>query len=100
MNEQGAPAVKVKTLRLSLTLGLASALLALPTTAHAQTAGSHDQHAQAVGIRDQHAQAAEDHARTLAALKALQANAGPGAGVHAGDGATSWTLSTGTGTVN
>ncbi|MEW5539974.1 serine hydrolase domain-containing protein [Streptomyces cyaneofuscatus] len=72
--------MKSQKLRLPLALGLASALLAFPTAAHAQPA--------------------EDHAPTLAALKALQANAGPGAGVHAGDGSTSWTLSTGTGTVD
>ncbi|MEU2874333.1 serine hydrolase domain-containing protein [Streptomyces olivoreticuli] len=41
-----------------------------------------------------------DHAGTLAALKTFQAAAGPGAGIHAGDRAGSWTLSTGTGTIN
>ncbi|MGW0785488.1 serine hydrolase domain-containing protein [Streptomyces sp. NPDC002913] len=41
-----------------------------------------------------------DHADTLAALKAFQAAAGPGAAVHAGNGSDSWTLSAGTGTIN
>ncbi|MEU3820907.1 serine hydrolase domain-containing protein [Streptomyces sp. NPDC030392] len=44
--------------------------------------------------------AADDHPATLAALKAFQAEAGPGAAVHAGDARGSWTLSAGTGTVN
>ncbi|WP_030871025.1 serine hydrolase domain-containing protein [Streptomyces sp. NRRL S-37] len=41
-----------------------------------------------------------DHSATLAALKAFQAAAGPGAAVHAGNADESWTLSAGTGTVN
>lgn len=41
-----------------------------------------------------------DHSDTLAALKAFQAAAGPGAAVHAGNGSESWTLSAGTGTIN
>ncbi|MEV6260643.1 serine hydrolase domain-containing protein [Streptomyces sp. NPDC051784] len=41
-----------------------------------------------------------DHSATLAALRAFQAAAGPGAGVHAGNADGSWTLSVGTGTVN
>lgn len=41
-----------------------------------------------------------DHSDTLAALKAFQAAAGPGAAVHAGNGSGSWTLSAGTGTIN
>lgn len=44
--------------------------------------------------------AADDHPATLAALKAFQAEAGPGAAVYAGDARGSWTLSAGTGTVN
>ncbi|CAL9611675.1 serine hydrolase domain-containing protein [Streptomyces sp. enrichment culture] len=44
--------------------------------------------------------AADGHPATLAALKAFQAEAGPGAAVHAGDARGSWTLSAGTGTVN
>ncbi|MER5555153.1 serine hydrolase domain-containing protein [Streptomyces sp. NPDC002793] len=40
----------------------------------------------------------EDHAATLAALRALQASAGPGAAVHAGAAGDDWTLSVGTGT--
>ncbi|MEU2395676.1 serine hydrolase domain-containing protein [Streptomyces sp. NPDC007369] len=43
---------------------------------------------------------AGDHAATLAALKTFQSHAGPGAAVHAGDGAGSWDLSVGTGTIN
>ncbi|MBB6171256.1 D-alanyl-D-alanine carboxypeptidase [Nocardiopsis mwathae] len=42
----------------------------------------------------------QDHPATLAALKAFQRSAGPGAAVHAGDGNDTWTLSVGTGTVN
>ncbi|MEU2681234.1 serine hydrolase domain-containing protein [Streptomyces sp. NPDC007107] len=41
-----------------------------------------------------------DHPDTLAALKAFQAAAGPGAAVLAGNGSESWTLSAGTGTIN
>ncbi|WP_406739614.1 serine hydrolase domain-containing protein [Streptomyces atratus] len=41
-----------------------------------------------------------DHPATLAALKAFQSVAGPGAAVHAGVGGESWTLSAGTGTIN
>ncbi|MGW1139724.1 serine hydrolase domain-containing protein [Streptomyces zhihengii] len=40
----------------------------------------------------------EDHAATLAALRTLQASAGPGAAVHAGADGADWTLSVGTGT--
>lgn len=48
-----------------------------------------------------HARTAEDdHTATLAALKAFQASAGPGAAIRAGDAGESWTLSAGTGTVN
>ncbi|WP_030355923.1 serine hydrolase domain-containing protein [Streptomyces scopuliridis] len=48
-----------------------------------------------------HAQTAEDdHSATLAALTAFQADAGPGAAIHAGDSVESWTLSAGTGTIN
>ncbi|MFE9009051.1 serine hydrolase domain-containing protein [Streptomyces sp. NPDC007875] len=48
-----------------------------------------------------HADTAEaDHPATLAALKAYQAKAGPGAAIHAGAGGGSWTLSAGTGTIN
>ncbi|MGW1666620.1 serine hydrolase domain-containing protein [Streptomyces microflavus] len=48
-----------------------------------------------------HAQAAEDdHTATLAALKAFQASAGPGAAIHAGGAGESWTLAAGTGTFN
>ncbi|WP_299534238.1 serine hydrolase [uncultured Streptomyces sp.] len=39
-----------------------------------------------------------DHAATLAALRTLQAAAGPGAAVHAGTDGEDWTLSAGTGT--
>ncbi|MFD7770919.1 serine hydrolase domain-containing protein [Streptomyces sp. NPDC059787] len=48
-----------------------------------------------------HARTAEDdHTATLAALKAFQADAGPGAAIHAGGAGESWTLSAGTGTFN
>ncbi|MGW6287331.1 serine hydrolase domain-containing protein [Streptomyces sp. NPDC055107] len=48
-----------------------------------------------------HAGTAEgDHTATLAALKAFQASAGPGAAIHAGGPGQSWTLSAGTGTIN
>ncbi|MFI5572342.1 serine hydrolase domain-containing protein [Streptomyces sp. NPDC051740] len=48
-----------------------------------------------------HARPAEDdHTATLAALKAFQADAGPGAAIHAGGAGESWTLSAGTGTFN
>ncbi|MFE4053970.1 serine hydrolase domain-containing protein [Streptomyces sp. YIM B13518] len=48
-----------------------------------------------------HARTAEDdHTATLAALKAFQADAGPGAAIHAGAAGESWTLSAGTGTFN
>ncbi|MFE4059365.1 serine hydrolase domain-containing protein [Streptomyces sp. NPDC059096] len=48
-----------------------------------------------------HARTAEDdHTATLAALKAFQASAGPGAAIHAGGPGESWTLSAGTGTIN
>ncbi|ASU84470.1 hypothetical protein CDO52_18165 [Nocardiopsis gilva YIM 90087] len=69
--------------RLSVVIGAACAtMLTLPSpAAHAQTT-------------------ADDHAATLAALKAFQAKAGPGAAIHAGDGSDAWTLSVGTGTVN
>ncbi|MFD4336522.1 serine hydrolase domain-containing protein [Streptomyces anulatus] len=44
--------------------------------------------------------AGDDHPATLAALKAFQAEAGPGAAVHAGDADSTWTLSVGTGTID
>ncbi|MFE3830434.1 serine hydrolase domain-containing protein [Streptomyces sp. NPDC059092] len=47
-----------------------------------------------------HATPADEHPATRTALNTLQAAAGPGAAVHAGDGTTSWTLSAGTGTIN
>ncbi|MFF0746948.1 serine hydrolase domain-containing protein [Streptomyces sp. NPDC004111] len=47
-----------------------------------------------------HAAPADPHAATLAALRTFQSAAGPGAAVHAGDAAGSWTLSAGTGTIN
>ncbi|MEV7833937.1 serine hydrolase domain-containing protein [Streptomyces subrutilus] len=47
-----------------------------------------------------HAAPAADHPATRAALNAFQGAAGPGAAVYAGDGAGSWTLSAGTGTIN
>ncbi|MCH0540241.1 beta-lactamase family protein [Streptomyces sp. MUM 203J] len=59
---------------------LCGALLAVTTTAHAQTTA--------------------DHPATSAALRTFQSAAGPGAAVHAGDGAAAWTLSAGTGTIN
>ncbi|WP_067226489.1 serine hydrolase [Streptomyces sp. NBRC 109706] len=43
---------------------------------------------------------AEEHPATLAALRAFQAAAGPGAAVYAGDSGETWTVSAGTGTVN
>ncbi|BFV60876.1 hypothetical protein KCMC57_up59800 [Kitasatospora sp. CMC57] len=46
------------------------------------------------------AHAAEEHGATSAALKSLQAAAGPGAAVYAGNAAGSWTLSAGTSTIN
>ncbi|MEK8143420.1 serine hydrolase domain-containing protein [Streptomyces sp. M10(2022)] len=69
-------------------------MLALPSPAQA-----HEPQAAPASNRTQ-VQAGDDHAATLAALKTFQANAGPGAGVHAGDGTASWTLSAGTGTIN
>jgi D-alanyl-D-alanine carboxypeptidase len=44
------------------------------------------------------AQSADGHAVTQAALNAFQAQAGPGAGVYAGDSTGSWDLTAGTGT--
>ncbi|CAM3899533.1 serine hydrolase domain-containing protein [Nocardiopsis rhodophaea] len=66
--------------RISVVIGAVCAtMLALPSpAAHAQTTG-------------------DDHADTLAALKVFQANAGPGAAIHAGGGGDAWTLSVGTG---
>lgn len=43
------------------------------------------------------AQSADGHAATQAALNAFEAEAGPGAGVYAGDNSGSWSLSAGTG---
>ncbi|MFF4156195.1 serine hydrolase domain-containing protein [Streptomyces sp. NPDC001678] len=46
------------------------------------------------------AQPAADHPATQAALNSYQAQAGPGAGLYAGDSAGSWNLSAGTAVVN
>ncbi|MCD9142471.1 serine hydrolase domain-containing protein [Streptomyces albireticuli] len=74
---------RIGRVRLVAALGAACAALAvLPSAAQAAPA------------------AADPHAGTLAALKAFQSAAGPGAGVHAGDAANSWSLSAGTGTIN
>ncbi|KOT33997.1 hypothetical protein ADK41_26800 [Streptomyces caelestis] len=69
--------------KLSLVVGAVCAAMLTPAapTAHARTAE-------------------DDHTATLAALKAFQANAGPGAAIHAGAAGESWTLSAGTGTFN
>lgn len=72
--------MKTTCLRLLVALGVAGTLLAVPTSAQAQPTA--------------------DHADTLAALEALRSRGGPGAGVHAGDGDSSWSLSTGTATIN
>ncbi|MCK7626380.1 beta-lactamase family protein [Streptomyces sp. RS10V-4] len=74
---------KLGRARLAATLGAACALLlVLPPAAQAAPAAS------------------DAHADTLAALKAFQSAAGPGAGVYAGDATNSWSLSAGTGTIN
>ncbi|MEU5429220.1 serine hydrolase domain-containing protein [Streptomyces olivoreticuli] len=57
-----------------------AAVLALPASAQAAPAG--------------------DHAATKAVLSAYQAESGPGAGLYAGDGKGTWSLSVGTGAVN
>jgi D-alanyl-D-alanine carboxypeptidase len=74
-------AIKLRTARLSAVLGTVCALaFALPAApAQAEPTGAHD--------------------GTLAALRAFQAAAGPGAGILAGDATGSWNLSAGTGTV-
>jgi D-alanyl-D-alanine carboxypeptidase len=70
---------------LTLVLALAGALLAAaPAAAHAES----------------RAGVSGDHAATLAALKELNANGGPGAGVLAGGPAGSWHLSSGTATLH
>lgn len=46
------------------------------------------------------AQQAADHPATQAALNSYQAQAGPGAGIYAGDSTGSWNLSAGTAVVN
>ncbi|MGI5447668.1 serine hydrolase domain-containing protein [Streptomyces sp. CA-243310] len=68
--------------RLSAVIGAAAAAVVMLTTTTA------------------HATPADDHPATREALKTFQAAAGPGAAVHAGDSAGSWTLSAGTGTIN
>lgn len=76
--------MKLSTLRFTVALGVAGVLLAVPTAAQARTAPRET----------------VEHATTLAALKELRANGGPGAGVYAGTRDASWNLSTGTATVN
>ncbi|MGT2526478.1 serine hydrolase domain-containing protein [Streptomyces nojiriensis] len=79
-------------IRSSLVLGVAGALLAVPTAAQAQV--------QAQAPAQAPTQATEDHSATLAALNSLKAGGGPGAGVYAGTRDASWNLSTGTATIN
>ncbi|MET8573588.1 serine hydrolase domain-containing protein [Streptomyces sp. NPDC005012] len=67
--------------RLSVVVGAVCAM-AMTLTAHSGTAYART----------------DDHAATLAALRTLQAAAGPGAAVHAGADGADWTLSAGTGT--
>ncbi|MBD0746639.1 serine hydrolase [Streptomyces sp. CBMA152] len=59
---------------------LIATVLALPASAQAAPAG--------------------DHAATKAVLSAFQAEGGPGAGLYAGNGNGTWSLSVGTGTTN
>ncbi|MFE3588068.1 serine hydrolase domain-containing protein [Streptomyces niveus] len=75
--------IKRNRTKLSLVVGAVCATMLTLTTpaAHAGTAE-------------------DDHTATLAALKAFQASAGPGAAIHAGGPGESWTLSAGTGTIN
>ncbi|MFC8172300.1 serine hydrolase domain-containing protein [Streptomyces sp. NPDC057325] len=69
-----------KAVRLPLVLGVAAALAALPSAAHAAPAA--------------------DHTASAAALRTFDLAGGPGAGLHAGDGSASWSLSSGTATLN
>ncbi|MFJ6251305.1 MULTISPECIES: serine hydrolase domain-containing protein [unclassified Streptomyces] len=69
-----------KAVRLPLVLGVAAALAALPSAAHAAPAA--------------------DHTASAAALRTFDLAGAPGAGLHAGDGSTSWSLSSGTATLN
>ncbi|MFI6056117.1 serine hydrolase domain-containing protein [Streptomyces violascens] len=74
-------AEKLSRNRFSGVLAVAvAAVLALPSSAFAQSPG--------------------DHSATQAALNAFQAKGGPGAGIYAGDGTSSWALSAGTGIIN
>ncbi|MCX4776048.1 serine hydrolase domain-containing protein [Streptomyces sp. NBC_01264] len=86
--------LKLTALRFSLVLGVAGALLAVPTAAQARN------QAQAQTQARTPARATADHAATLAALNELKAGGGPGAGVYAGTRDASWNLSTGTATIN
>lgn len=72
--------MSLKAARLPLVLGLATALAAMPLAAHAAPVA--------------------DHPATAAALRTFNLAGGPGAGIHAGDGSTAWSLSSGTATLN
>ncbi|MFJ7085960.1 serine hydrolase domain-containing protein [Streptomyces griseus] len=74
-------AIRRNRAKLHAVIGAVCAMTLSVPAAHARTAG-------------------DDHPATLAALKAFQAQAGPGAAVHAGDTDSAWTLSAGTGAIN